>query len=312
MLTTTQKKTAEAIINLFETSQVLGDYSKVTLISGDTGHLTYGRSQTTLGSGNLHELLQRYCANPGARFSASLEPSLPKFSVRDLSLDNDLKLHNLLRACADDQVMRDTQDSFFDDFYWQPAARTATRLGISTPLAVAVVYDSFVHGSWKAISGRTTSQVGIVADVGERRWIAEYVATRRAWLATHSRSDLRATAYRMDAFQRLIDQNYWGLDLPLVVRGKEISTATLSETPPGCYDGPQPGTRALSLHSPMQRGLDVRLAQLGLSLTGIDIKADGIFGQTSVRRFKEYQSCHDLPVTGVADMELIAHLASLV
>ncbi len=36
MLTTTQKKTAEAIINLFETSQVLGDYSKVTLISGDT------------------------------------------------------------------------------------------------------------------------------------------------------------------------------------------------------------------------------------------------------------------------------------
>ncbi|OGT18760.1 MAG: chitosanase [Gammaproteobacteria bacterium RBG_16_57_12] len=308
MLTTTQKKTAEAIVNLFETGEVCGDYGQVTLIAGDTGHLTFGRSQTTLGSGNLHDLLQRYCSNPGARFGARLAASLPRFAAGDLTLDTDLKLHNVLRASADDPVMRDTQDAFFDEAYWQPAARAAGRLGITTPLGVAVVYDSFVHGSWKAICERTIKNAGDVASAGERPWISAYVATRRAWLATHPRADLRATVYRMEAFQRLIDQGYWGLDLPLVVRAKEISVATLLATPPGCYDGPEPGTRMLTLQSPLQRGLDVRLLQLGLSERGADIKADGIFGQTSMRRIREYQSTHGLPATGVADVALMAQL----
>jgi chitosanase len=308
MLTSTQKKTAEAIVNLFETGQVLGDYSQVTLIAGDTGHLTYGRSQTTLGSGNLHDLLKRYCANAGARFGARIAPSLPRFASLDFSLDQDRKLHNILRACADDPVMRDTQDTFFDEVYWQPASRAAERLGITSPLGVAVVYDGFVHGSWKAMRDRTIQQVGEVTSAGEKPWITKYVATRRAWLAGHARADLRATVYRMDAFQRLIDQDYWGLELPLVVRGKEISAATLFATPPGCYDGPPPGSRPLIVQSPLQRGLDVRLVQLGLFDAGFALLADGVFGRTSERHIREYQSTHGLTPTGVADAALIATL----
>lgn len=308
MLTATQKKTAEALINIFETGEVLGDYGQVTLIAGDTGHLTFGRSQTTLGSGNLNELMQRYCANSGARFGTRLTSYLPRFAARDLKLDKEFKLHNLLRASADDNVMRDTQDTFFDETYWQPAAQTAERLKITSPLGVAVVYDSFVHGSWKLIRNRTTQQVGDISSINEQKWIAAYIAIRRAWLAENTRADLRATVYRMDTFQRLIDQGYWGLELPLVVRGQEISSVTLSATPRGCYDGPQPGTRALALQSPLQRGLDVRLLQLGLSDRGVDIKADGIFGRTSQQLIKEYQSTHGLPVTGAADVALIAQL----
>lgn len=308
MLTATQKKTAEAIVNIFETGEVLGDYSQVTLIAGDTGHLTFGRSQTTLGSGNLHGLLQRYCANAGARFGERISVCLPDCAARKETLDTDLKLHNILRASADDPVMRDTQDAFFYEVYWRPAARAAERLGIGSPLGVAVVYDSFVHGSWKALAGRVTREAGDVAAAGERPWITAYVATRRAWLAGHPRADLRATVYRMDAFQRLIEQAYWGLDLPLVVRGKEISTATLCATPPGCYDGPQPGTRALALQAPMQRGLDVRLLQIGLSERGWNVKADGIFGRTSARLIKEYQTACGRPATGAADAALIAEL----
>lgn len=310
MLTGTQKKTAEAIVNLFETGEVLGDYSQVTLIAGDTGHLTFGRSQTTLGSGNLHQLLQRYCMNAGSRFSGRIAPTLPRFAAPDFSLDSDLKMHNLLRASADDPIMREIQDAFFDEVYWQPAARASENMGITSPLGMAVVYDSFVHGSWKQMRDRATQQAGEVADIGEQQWVTAYVTTRRAWLASHSRSDLRKTIYRMDAFQRLIDQGYWGLNLPLVVRDKEISTATLFGTPPGCYEGPQPGTRILALQSPMQRGLDVRLVQLGLSDLGMDIKTDGIFGQTTVRLLKEYQSANGLLATGTADLALIARLTS--
>ena len=308
MLTTTQKKAAESILNLFETSEVLGDYGKVTLIPGDRGHLSFGRSQTTLGSGNLFKLLQRYCSNSGARFGARLATYLPRFEEIDFTLDHDLKLHNLLRASADDPVMRDSQDSFFDEFFWQPAARAAAREGIACALGTALVYDGHVHGSWKMIRNRTNEQVGSVTTAGEQHWLKTYVDQRRTWLATNSRADLRATVYRMDTFERLIEQDYWGLELPLVVRDKEISLVTLSATPPGCYDGPQPGTRPLALQSPMLRGLDVRLLQLGLSEQGVDIKTDGIYGQTCLKRIKEYQAANNIPVTGVADAALIAQL----
>ena len=308
MLTPSQKKSAQAIVNIFETGFVLGDYGNVTVIRGDTGHLTFGRSQTTLGSGNLHDLIEQYCANPGARFAARLAGALARFAARDITLDDDLPLHNVLRATADDLVMRDTQDVFFDRVYWQPAARATAQTGIATPLGVAVVYDSTVHGSWKLIRDRTTSQSGSLVALGERAWIKAYIATRHNWLATHPRKDLRATVYRMDAMQRLVEQGFWGLELPLVVRGLEISVATLGALPPNCYDGPQPGTRVLAVQSPLARGLDVRLVQLGLSDSGIRIKADAVYGQTSRECVRAYQSTNGLPVTGVVDAALIHRL----
>jgi chitosanase len=158
---------------------------------------------------------------------------------------------------------------------------------------------------------RTDEQFGKAVTAGEHSWIAAYVKIRRAWLWGHSRSDLRATVYRMDTFRSLIGQGLWNLELPLVVRGKEISIASLAALPPGCYDGPKVGTRALSLQSPLQRGLDVRHVQLGLSASGMDIKADGIFGQHSSYCIKNYQVANNLPVTGAADLSLISQLAAL-
>lgn len=310
MLTQTQKKTAEGIVNIFETNEVLGNYGQVTVIPGDTGHLTFGRSQTTLGSGNLYKLLQRYCDNSGARFQARLESYLPRFESRDVELDNDTKLRNVLRATADDVVMRDTQDQFFDQEYWQPAAAAAEGEGLLSPLGVAVVYDSFVHGSWGKMRDRTTEDYGSASEIGEEPWVQAYVTTRRAWLAGHSREDLRNTVYRMDAFQELIDDGDWYLTLPLWVRDEEISEATLSASPPNCYVGPEPGSRILTMQQPLVKGLDVRLVQLGLSDRNIDIKADGVFGRQSRGRVMEYQSANGLPVTGVADIALIAQLVS--
>lgn len=311
MLTPTQKKTAQAIVNLFETSTVLGDYGRVTLIAGDTGHLTFGRSQTTLGSGNLAGLIDRYCANPGARFAAALTPYQPRFAAGDLTLDRDAHLHNILRATADDPVMRETQDAFFDQVYWVPAERAAAAIGISSPLGLAVVYDSRIHGSWARLRDRATAAAqGGPAAVGEQAWLRAYLAERDAWLRNHSRPDLRATVYRMEALQRLADLGQWGLPLPMVVRGAEISLATLNATPPGCYDGPAPGSRALAVQTPLLRGLDVRLLQLGLSARRADIKADGIFGSNSAEHIRQYQAQRGLPVSGAADTALIAELVA--
>jgi chitosanase len=306
----TQAQAAKAIVNLFETGSVRGDYGQVTLLPGDTGRLTYGRAQTTLGSGNLNLMIDRYCATVGARFGARLRAWLPALSSRSAAADTDLKLHNLLRACADDPVMRDVQDAFFDEFYWDPAVRAATRMGIRSPLAVAVVYDSWVHGSWALLRDRTLA-AGTLQQLGEHEWIHRYVRTRREWLATHPNALLRQTVYRMDAFLRLIALDAWGLPLPLVVRGQEISVASLNALPPGCYDGPEPGTRDLSVRSPLQRGLDVRLLQLALSDQGCDVRADGIFGNGTARFIKAFQRTNELPESGVADAGLIHRVMSL-
>lgn len=308
MLTPLQKRTAQAIVNIFETGSVLGDYGNVTVIKGDSGHLTFGRSQTTLATGNLHELILQYCLNPGARFSQRLEGYLPRLKERDTDLDWEGHLHNILRATADDPVMRETQDRFFDVKYWQQAEQSAGDSGISTPLGLAVVYDSTVHGSWGLIRDQVTHAKGSPADIGERAWIQAYVDTRENWLADHSNKVLHVTVYRTQALNRLIELGYWGLELPLVVRGLEISSSTLNANPPGCYDGPQPGSRPLALQTPMARGLDVRLLQLGLSAKGVQIKADGIFGQTSALRLKEYQKANGLTASGVADVALVVQL----
>jgi chitosanase len=310
-LTATQAGTIKAIVNLFETSQVLGDYGQVTVLAGDTGHLTFGRSQTTLGSGNLHRLLQRYCDNAGARFGRRLTDVLPQTEAGDTALDRDLELHNVLRATADDPVMRDVQDEFFDETYFRPAMKTAERDGITQPLGKAVVYDSVVHGSWNRIRARVE---GTPAGRGEQVWVRAYVEARRSWLATHPRPDLRATVYRMDALQRLIELGSWGLELPLVVRGAEISTATLPGVPPGTFEGPQPGTRELAFQTStlLLRGLDVRLEQLALSERGADIRADGVFGRASANCVADHQRAIGMPVTGVADRPLVLALAATV
>jgi chitosanase len=308
-LSDTQKRTAHAIVNIFETGAVLGMYGQVTVIDGDSGHLTFGRSQTTLSTGNLARLIGAYCDNAGARFGARLKPYLPVLRDRDISLDHNTKLHNLLRATADDPVMRDTQDAFFDRTYWDPAAGEAAAMDIRTPLGVATVYDSVVHGSWSRLRAMTDEQQGTIAKLGEKTWIKAYIATRRSWLATHPRHDLRPTVYRMDTLAGLANQDHWALELPLLVRDHEISEVSLAARPPGSYDGPAAGSRALAVATPFARGADVRLVQLGLSEAGLPIKADGVFGSSSSQVVKQFQQAEGLPVTGVADIGLIARLA---
>src|SRR5271165_3501568 len=97
-----QKAAALAIVNIFETGTVRGNYRDVTLMRGDSGHLTYGRSQTTLASGNLYLLVRDYVARADAALGSSLRPYLPKLEARDLSLDHDVTFKDLLRDAGDD------------------------------------------------------------------------------------------------------------------------------------------------------------------------------------------------------------------
>lgn len=310
IISATQKATILAIVNIFETGLVLGDYSQVTLLDGDSGHLTYGRSQTTLATGNLGKLVALYCQVAGARFDCLLTPYLQRLHDKDTGLDHDHRFKNILRAAADDPAMRDTQDAFFDTAYWMPALRAAAKRGITTPLGTATVYDSIVHGSWDRIADLTDKDVGPTQG-NEKKWITAYIARRLAWLSNHPNQLLRKTRYRMDALGALAAQDKWGLPLPLVVRGHEISLASLNALPQNCYDGPAPGSRRLGLQSPLCRGYDVRLVQLALSLNGIELTADGIFGDGTRQALSDYQKRQKQPPTGTLEAAQVAAMAQL-
>nr|WP_315230569.1 peptidoglycan-binding protein [uncultured Albidiferax sp.] len=316
-LTDIQKATALAIVNIFETGLVRGDYGAVTVAAKDTGHLTFGRTQTTLavqgGAGLLAKLLTDYCNTPGARFARGIQPYLQRLGRPDLGLDTNTRLHNLLRASSDDLVMRQVQDAFFDKHYWQPALTRAQAHGLELPLSVAVVYDSTVHGSWDAMRQRTDALVGgTPTKIGEKVWIQAYITARHDWLATHANSGLHATVYRMESLQSLLDYDLWDLQLPMLVRGQEINLRTLAADPVNFYTGPAPGSRPLQIEPSMQRGLDVRLFQLGLSEAGCEVRADGLFGAGSRTALNAYQQRMGLPTGDTADAALVKSLADSV
>lgn len=298
MLDELQTKAAQAIVVLFETGNPRGDYSAVTVIPGDTGHLTYGRLQTTLGSENLFHLIDQYCAAAAARLSAGLAPYLPRLKARDPTLDHDAALRTLLEDAGEDPVMHAVQDAFFDASYWRPCLNAAARTGVTTALGTSTVFDGFIQGSWGRIAEMTTQRHGTLAALGEETWVARYVDERRQWLATHDRADLRPTVYRMDAYHEVVATGNWSLALPFTVRGAVIDDPLL-----------RAGMRTLELRPRLMRGDDVRVVQRALAGAGLPVDIDGAYGPGTKAAVEEFQRHHGRPVTGVVDTATRAALA---
>ena len=275
-----QTATAVAIVNVFETGRVRGDYGGIAIMKGDTGHLSYGRSQASLGSGSLFDLLAEYCAQPTAQYRGELLPYLSRFQSRDFSLDTDQNVRQLLKKASDDVVMRQTQDRFFSNRFLTPALQASQRLGISQPLGQAVVYDSHIQGGW----GRLQPKVGaITAARDEQSWIKTYIDVRRNWLLSLN-PPLPATVYRMQSFADLIAAGNWFLKLPLVVHGMTIAEDDLD-----LGDGPARPT--LRLTTPYMQSNDVKALQKALG-----IAEDGIYGPFTDAKVGAWKKTQNPPI----------------
>lgn len=299
MLSDLQKKTAQAVVNIFETGRVRGNYGSVTLLEGDTGHLTYGRSQTTLASGNLYLLINAYCETPGAEFATELRNYLTPLANRDTILDYNMDCRSCLSRAGDDPVMRDVQDQFFDRVYWDPCIKATDTLGISTALGTSVIYDSHIHGSWKMMRNATTTKHGSPKTSGENAWISNYVEERKGWLANHSNTLLRKTVYRMDTFRQLIDSGKWDLSLPLSVRGVEINEEVLLEGTAVRVSAHEATERILQLETPFMQGDDVKEVQQALNQANITVGVDGIFGRETAVAVIQFQTANGLTADGI-------------
>lgn len=299
MLSDLQKKAAQAIVNVFETGKVLGDYGRVTLLPGDSGHLTYGRSQTTLASGNLHLLVKDYCEADQAVLATSLKKYLKRLADRDLALDGDIKFRGLLKEAGDDPVMQMVQDKFFDRVYWTPSVRHAEAIRVTSGLGTGVVYDSHIHGSWDRIRVRTDARHQSAQEIGAQGWITHYVAERRDWLATHPKPLLQRTVYRMEAFRQLIDEGRWDLPLPFHVRGVRIDEGVLSGGAPVRVSAEDEAVRVLMLKTQRIKGNDVKVVQQALIRAGLAVSDDGTFGPLMAEAVKQFQQQQGLKADGI-------------
>jgi chitosanase len=297
-----QKKITQAIVNVFETGSVAGRYDRVTLLKGDPGHLTYGRSQTTLASGNLYLLLKAYCEAADAQYAGVLQPFLPRLQQLDFTLDTDITLRGILHEAGNDPVMKSQQDAYFDRAYFTPSNKAAVAANLQAALSQAVTYDSFIQGGWPRVSSQVNGSLGKVQGaVTEQKWIADYVQTRKTWLGS-LKDPLPKTVYRMDSFLQLISDGNWDLTLPMTVHGVQITASALTMVP-----AEQPVRAAvleashpiLELTAPYTIGPDVVALQKALATHGANAGADGVFGPLTDVLVKQFQRSRGLKDDGV-------------
>ena len=289
-----QKLTASAIVNVFETGRVRGDYGAIAVLKGDSGHLSYGRSQAALGAGTLFDLLALYCQQPGGQFTAEVKAILPRVQKRDVSLDQDTAVHDLLkRAGRQDPVMRFTQDQFFNARYLGPACSAAEAFGVTLALGQAVIYDSHIQGGWKRLKDR----IGPVKQGNEKQWTADYLKIRRDWLLSLD-PPVPNTVYRVDSFKSLADGDKWELPLPISVHGVTITAEAL--TPDLPVGGAAP--RTLRLASPYLRGEDVRAVQRELAKNAFTVGDDGVYGPFTAAVVKAWQTSQSIVEDGVGPL----------
>ncbi|MBI3445361.1 MAG: peptidoglycan-binding protein, partial [Magnetospirillum sp.] len=193
------------------------------------------------------------------------------------------------------------QDAFFDRVYWSPALNYAAAQSLDLPLAVCVVYDSVIHGSWRAMRDRTLAKLPNPG-ADQKAWVAAYVATRRDWLATNSNALLQKCVYRMDSFAALISGNAWELSLPLTVRGVLIDSDALSGQLP-VRASAHANDRVLKLTTPMMQGDDVKAVQGALGLG-----ADGIFGPGTAKAVADFQKSKAMIADGIVGSATLAAL----
>lgn len=223
-LTAQQRLICERVINAFETGSITGNYGAISIFAdgpNDIRQITYGRAQTT-EYGNLAELVRMY-VEAGGTFSNDLRPYVDRIGRTALVEDSQFK-DLLRRAGREDQVMRDTQDKFFDRRYFQPARRWAETNGFMRALSMLVIYDSFIHSGSILDFLRSRFPEPIPARNGnEQTWVRQYVDVRDNWLRNHHRPAVRNSAYRTRDLQREIARGNWALDmLPISANGVAV------------------------------------------------------------------------------------------
>jgi chitosanase len=228
MFSDRDKLIALAIVHIFETGKVLGDYSAVAVLDDGAG-ISYGINQFTHRSGSLYQVIEAYLDQKPSANVDMITRALPLLrlttgeAIRQCSINTALK--SALTAAGSTSEMRRAQQQVMVERYLQPAIDACDGSNFVLPLSLAVIYDSINHGSYEHIRDRVSidrSEHPNAIDF-ECAWISDYVTERDQWLASVPR--LASTRYRTRFFLNQIKLANWQLKLPVRANGVDITDA---------------------------------------------------------------------------------------
>lgn len=227
-LSAVQKRIADALISEFEFSRPLPQYCDFEALGDGRGY-TVGRAGFTTATGDLLEVVEIYdqleAGNPLEPFLPRLEQLATAASGETSGLDG---FRAAWREACTDPLDRRAQDQVSDRDYYEPAVALWRELGLRTPLALAVLYDTMVqHGGGSdpdgapALVERTLAGVGSVRRAGERRWLLAFLAVRRQdLLHPHDQTtqiEWAQSVDRVDVWVYLVETKQWQLRAPVRV-----------------------------------------------------------------------------------------------
>lgn len=232
VVSTATRKAIDAVLSLFETGKLptAAAYATCTVLKDGAG-ISYGKHQCTDKAGSLDLVVKRYIEF-GGQYAAALSKFLPQLAANESTKVDPAgkfptwltELIGLLKTAGADPVMQQAQDEVFDEEYFAPAVEKAAALGLTTALGLLTIYDTCIHSG----PGRVATHVKLIKEPApiaggdERKWVTEYIAVRRAWLAASSNPLVQKCVYRQDALTDLIKAGKWDLAMPFVCRGKTV------------------------------------------------------------------------------------------
>ncbi|MEU6124473.1 chitosanase [Streptomyces sp. NPDC047123] len=251
-LTAEQRRRADQLVSVFENGTTRIQYAYAENLHDGRG-VTAGRAGFTTDDGDALEVVRAYTEqvpdNPLARFLPALERHAdgggngngngdaaeggeeeaggsgdPGDSA---AVPDDAYIVAWKRAAAD-PAFREVQDAQVDARYFDPALRAARKAGLSSPLALAELYDASIqHGngtdgdSLPALVKRTTAKVGTPAEAGEKKWLDAFFDVRvhdlRHPVNTGTAKEWRASVDRVEAVRRIAANGNDDLDGPFTV-----------------------------------------------------------------------------------------------
>lgn len=236
---------AETVTGIFEGGQP--DYCALADHPDDLGKLSYGKHQASETSGSLKQMLDRYSAltdpKPDPTIKAQVDTHRAKFHANGRSYDGTdaerSQFRAALKKACKDPAMQRAQEAHFKQNYFDPALQKANKYGVTSPLGKSMYYDMEIQGSAlvDGFSKRALEKWSDSQDLSppatackpqdlkgpsEKEFLYLVNAERRTTMQNSSNDLYKATIYRPDSFDRLLDQGNMNMDKDFNLRGQHV------------------------------------------------------------------------------------------
>ncbi|MEV6607602.1 chitosanase [Kutzneria sp. NPDC051319] len=223
-LTADQRRRADQLISIFENGTPTVQYGYAEDLHDGRG-VTAGRAGYTTNDGDALRVIQAYTDLAPGNGLARFAPALRQLADTG---GGDLPEADYIAAwkqAADDPAFRRAQDDQVEQNYFTPAMAAADRLGLTTPLARAELYDAAIqhgHGAdpdgLPALIDRATARAG---KADEAAWLTAFLDVRADDLRNPANADTKEewskSTDRVECFRRIAATGDYTLAGPLTV-----------------------------------------------------------------------------------------------